>query len=579
MTEKDNKTRQPASYLIAECGNTHSNVLLFDVIANSYRLVGYASAPTTLVAPYANIMEGIVEAISRLATATGRKLLNGKKLITPARDAAGVDHFVFIVSAAAPLKTILVGLSEEVSLSSARQVLHTVYANEVDAFSLTDSRSEEEQVAAIIAHKPDLIFLTGGTDGGSDQRLAKFAHTASLGANMLLGAKQVHVLYAGNTNLRPTIKDIMGEHIPLHTAANVRPTLQTEQLDDAAQAIGDLYESLKIKELPGVHVIQEWSEFAPLPTSRAFAGIVQYFATLQKRGQRVVGLEVGTESVTLVNATAETVDLNIRSDLGTGRGLPNLLQHTTTANIARWLPIEIGEDEIRDFIYNKSLHPQTVAISERDLYLEQAIAREMIRVAAQSMSPGKAKSMPLTAALRLLLVRGVGLANMPRPGQIIAILLDALQPTGIFGVALDEYDVLPALGALSALEPLAAVQALESKVLADLGWVVAPKGKGKPGQKVLHVSIEAEQQPAQYTGDVAFGSLELFVLGQGRSKITLKPERRFDIGLGPGKGTTIYLPESRVGLVVDARGRPLVLPQEEPERRTLMQQWYFDMGG
>lgn len=575
MIENENIAPKPQSYLIAECGNTRTNVLLFNVVENAYRLIGRASAPTTLITPWSNIIIGLSEAISRLEKATGHKLLSSKKLITPSKDGAGVDHFLFIVSAAAPLSTILVGLSEDVSLSSARHALYTVYANEVDTFSLTDPRNEEEQVAAIIAHKPDLIMITGGTDGGADQRLLKFARTVSLGVNMLLEAKQVNILYAGNINLRKHIKAIMGDKVPLHVANNVRPTLQTEQSDDAAHLIGQLFESLKIKELPGIHIIRDWSRYAPVPTSRAFANIVQYFAALQNNHSRVVGLDLGTESVTLVTATADAADLTVRSDLGMGRALPNVLHHSTAANIARWMPEEISDEEISNFLHSKSLFPQTIATTEKELHLEQAAARELLRLAAHDTiltnQPG--------TSFRLLLVRGSNFLNMPRPGQIISVILDALQPRGIFGIVLDEYEILPALGALSALDPLVAVQTLESKVLTDLGWVVVPSGKGHPGQKVINVLIESEQQLTRYEGDVEFGTLEVFILGEGRSKVTLKPHRRFDIGLGPGKGTTFHVTGGRVGLVVDARGRPLQLPQDDEARRNLIRKWNYDMGG
>ncbi len=572
---KDEKLPEPQSYLVAECGNSRTNVLLFDVIEGAYRLVGHASASTTLMAPWSNIMEGIVTAVNHLSQAIGRQLLSGNKLITPQRGTTGVDRFLFIASAAAPLSVILVGLSEDVSLTSARHALYTVYANEVDTFSLTDPRSEEEQVAAIMAHKPDLIFLTGGTDGGADQRLVQAARTVSLGINMLLGVKQVSVLYAGNAGLRATIRRVMGEVVPLYVAENVRPTLETERLDEAARAIGKLYETLKIKELPGIHLLRDWGKTPPVPTSRAFASMVQYFATLQPQNGRVLGLEVGTESVTLVAATADQVDLLIRSDLGMGHALPNLLKHTQAADIAAWMPEPITQDEIRDFILNKSLYPQTRAMSERDFYLEQAIVRELVQTAVQEAGQAGLTLLPF----RLLLLRGQVFENMPRPAQVIAALLDALQPTGIFGVVLDQYGVLPALGAVSVLDPLVAVQTLESKVLTDLGWVVVPTGKGKPGQKALHVVIESEEQGAQYEGDVAFGSLEVFMPGSGPAKVTLKPEKRFDIGLGPGRGTTLQLNGSLLGLVVDARPRPLRLPQDESARRSLVRQWYSEMGG
>jgi hypothetical protein len=34
-----------------------------------------------------------------------------------------------------------------------------------------------------------------------------------------------------------------------------------------------------------------------------------------------------------------------------------------------------------------------------------------------------------------------------------------------------------------------------------------------------------------------------------------------------------------LGLVIDARGRPIVLPAEAERRRAQVQKWYWDIGG
>lgn len=578
MTTTESKELQAESFLIADCGSINTRVLLFDVVDGAYRLIGHAAAMTTIIAPWSDIIQGVTNAIQQLSDMTGRQLLSSTgKILTPEKNnKTGVDHFMLVVSAAPSLNTILVGLSEDVSLASARRVLHTVYAQEVDTFSLSDPRSEDEQVAAIIKHKPDLIFLVGGTDGGADQRLLTFARTVSLGVTMLTGTRRVSVLYAGNIEQREEIKKIMGDGAMLHVENNVRPSLETENLADAANMIGSLYENLRIKELPGLHRIASWSQYPPLPTARAFATITQYFAALQK-GQ-VLGVELGTESVTLVSANADHADLTIRSDLGMGHNITNLLQHAKTAEIAYWMPSEISHEEIRDFMVNKSLYPQTIATSAEELHLEQAIAREMLRCASHETVFDWRSGQRAPIPFRLLLVRGNTFTHTPRPGQIVALLLDALQPVGIFAVALDRYGILPALGALAQKSPLAVVQTLESKIMADLGWVVVPTGKGQPGQKALTVRIESEQKTV-YEGDVEYGTLEVFVLEHGRSQVTLTPSRRFDIGFGPGKSNTVTLPGGEVGLVVDARGRPLQLPQDTIARRSLIRQWLYDMGG
>lgn len=578
MTITENEALRPESFLVADCGSSNTSVLLFDTVDGVHRLIGRANTMTTITPPWSDITQGLLTAIDQLSAMTGRQLLSSTgKLLTPEKNnKVGVDHFMLVVSAAPSLNTILVGLSDDVSLTSARHVLYTVYAQEVDTFSLSDGRSEDQQVAAIMHLKPDLIFLVGGTDGGADQRLLTFARTVSLGVTMLAEAKRVPVLYAGNKDEREEIKKIMGDGIMLHVADNVRPSLHVENLADASSIIGKLYEDLRIKGMPGLHHVTSWSNHPPLPKARAFAIITQYFAALQK-GQ-VIGVELGTENVSLIAASPDHVDLTIRSDLGMGQGMINLLKHVKPSEIANWMPIEISNEEIRDFIYNKSLYPHTIPVVSEELQLEHAIAREIIRCASADTAVDWQNSQNAPLPFRLMLVRGNIFVNTARPGQVISVLLDALQPVGIFAVALDRYDVLPALGALAQQAPLAVVQTLESKILADLGWVVVPTGKAQPGQKVLSVRIESEHQTI-YEGDVEYGTLEVFLLENGRSKVTLTPNRRFDIGFGPGKSTTVTLSGGEVGLVVDARGRPLQMPHDTVARRSLVRQWLYDMGG
>ena len=86
--------------------------------------------------------------------------------------------------------------------------------------------------------------------------------------------------------------------------------------------------------------------------------------------------------------------------------------------------------------------------------------------------------------MNLLILRGGPFTNTPRPGQAILMALDALQPTGIFPVVIDRYSLLPALGLLAVQNPKLVVQVLNGGVLEDLGWVIAPTGRGQAGEMV-----------------------------------------------------------------------------------------------
>jgi hypothetical protein len=566
-TEKRQELPLPQSCLIAECGSSTTTVALFDVAAGSYRLLARATAPTTAFDPWFNLAEGVCLAVRQIEQITGRTLLTPqRKLITPARQqGGGVDQFIAVANAAPPLATALVGLFNDISLASARRVLASTNALEVSCLNLDNEPDEESYLAALLAQEPDLIFIVGGTDGGATERLIHLVEKAHLALGPLAEKKRVQVLFAGNRQLRERVGAIMKNRAQLHVVENVRPDLETENLTDAVREVNNLYSDLKLGGLPGVYALNDWGSQPIVPTGQAFATLVRYVAALHKK--RVLGLDLGSSSVSLVLADANRAQIYQRNDLGMGRMVGTLLDEVEPQAIARWLPYTLTDAAIRDFILHKSLHPQTIPATDEEVYLEQAIAREIIRrVAPQPLPP-----------FTMLLARGQTLTQTPRPGQAILLLLDALQPTGIFSVALDKYGVLPALGALSSSQPLAVVQAMEAGVLSSLGWVIAPFGKGQAGQSVVKGVMESAE--GRFDLDVAYGQIETMVLSAGQvAQVSLTPNKRVDLGFGPDKGKKLSVRGGAVGLVVDARGRPF--PHLEPDERVeQIRKWYWGVGG
>ncbi|MBE2221179.1 MAG: glutamate mutase L [Anaerolineae bacterium] len=568
IAEETPKNTTPESYLIAEFGSINTTAVLFDTAAGSYRLLARGTSPTTAIDPWSNIAEGLVQAIRQIEGVTGRTLLNEhQQLITPERHTGiGVDKFAVLTSAATPLNTLLVGLFDEVSLESARHVLHTTYATEVDCISLNDPRDEGEKFSAIVNKRPEVVLIVGGTDGGAEQRLLHLIDTLQLGINVLSENQRTFVLYAGNKALREAVNNRLKEIAHVQVAENVRPNLELEYLDDAAKMLNSLYEDVKITKLPGFQAVQSWAGKPAMSTAYAFTLITKYFASLQNHA--ILGIDIGSNSVTIIAADPHAVKVHVRTDLGMGKPLINFLDHTTPADIARWIPHEVTDDQVRDFLVYKSLYPQTIPQTEFELYLEQAVAREVIRAAMPPDLP----------AYAMILARGAVLTNTPRPGQTVLMLLDALQPSGIFSIALDKYNVLPALGALAMTQPTAVVQALEAGVLTDLGWVIVPTGKGQSGQSVITGIVESEQL-GQFNLDIEYGSIDTTVLASGQiANVTLNPNKRNDIGFGIGKGKKITVRGGAVGLVIDGRGRPLMLPNGE-DKFEIVRKWHWDVGG
>jgi hypothetical protein len=588
MADSEEKPIQEAddlekSYILVDIGVTNTTAVLVDTVEGHYRLVARASVPTTARLPWLDVAMCVQQAIGRISEITGRTLLNERGILIrpPRKDGSGVDYFAMVVSAPSPLKTVLVGLYDEMSLASLRKALRTIYMQEVEVVSLADTRPEAEQITAVIQSRPDLIAIAGGTDGGAEERLMRLVEVAVVAAMVLANSQMPHIVYAGNLKLREQVRALMSENAHLHMADNIRPDLQTEQLEDVIRLAGELYEDIKIQNLPGIHEISEWASFPTLPAARSFAHICHYFAGQGE--QRVMGIDLGSNNTTLVMAEAGNVQFSVRTDWGMGEPIANLLRHAAVEHVVHWLPEEVETADVENYLFNKSLYPQTIPLTESELHLEQAAARAVLHCALQAaavewnwVQPGHHLHLP---SFDRLLVHGATFAGAPRPGQVMLLLLDALQPTGIFSVGLDQYGVLPPLGVLAAEQPLVVVQTLAAGVLSELGWVIAPAGKGQPGKKVLDIVIESSA--ARFEGEIEFGKIEVFPIPPGQeAQVSVKPTGRFDIGFGSGQGKTLKLKGGAVGgLVIDARGRPLALPRDANERRNLMRKWQWDLGG
>ena len=579
----------PNSYLIADVGSTTTRVVFYDVVNGSYALIARAEAPTTAVSPWSNVTVGLQEAIQKITDISGRRLLSrSKRLIQPSYRQQGVDQFLAVSSAASPLRVVLVGLLDDVSLRSAQRVLLQNYATAVDHFSLSDQRSEEEQLKALVQAKPDLIFIVGGTDGGIDQRLEELIETVALGAELLAQQTRPRVLFAGNKSMRQRVREIIAENSALFIADNIRPNLATEKLDDAAQIINELHEDLRINALPGVHIVRQWNDLPIHSTASGLAIISHYLANAF--GEPVLTIDMGSDSTTFISAGLTQFQTAIHTEIGSGRSISKLLSVLSPDVLAKWVPFECSDGELLDFLHNKALNPQTLPLTENELYLEQAAVRELLGWARRETAVQWQNSTDAQLPeFKHLLVCGKSLTQAPYLGQALLMLLDGLQPKNIFSVMFDTLGILPGLGALAVHNPAAVVQILAGNspeagnLLKIDGWVVVPSGTIQLKQKVLTVVVEyASGQILEM--EVEFGSLERLPIDiTQQARVTITPLSRFDIGYGPNQPHTFTWQRGKfrlnnLGLIVDARKRPLQLPEDDEIRIQTLRQWAQDMG-
>jgi hypothetical protein len=286
----------------------------------------------------------------------------------------------------------------------------------------------------------------------------------------------------------------------------------------------------------------------------------------------------------VASALEEQADFAIRSDLGLGYNAARILDQVPIESILRWLPFEMDPVDVRNELHSKVLRYRTVPQTRQDLLFEQAVAREILRLTLDGIKRcwprGESFIYPdLLPKFHLIIGGGGVLVNISNYGQAVLLLLDALQPVGVSGLALDNVGLLAPLGAVAMVNPMAAAQVVEKDALLNLGTVVAPVGAGRDGDIALTFKIEYEDGRSLEV-EVPYGSLEVIPLPTGQTaNLELRPTRRFDVGLGTrGQAGTTKVEGGLIGIVIDARGRPLPIAEDPEEQREKMQRWLWDMG-
>ena len=575
------------SLLAIDVGSVTTRAILFDVVDGRYRYLGSGQASTTAYAPYQDVSEGIRSALDRLQAVTGRVLVGGdERLIMPAKDdGSGVDSLAATLSAGPPLRVVVMGLLEDVSLESARRLATTTYTRVVDIIGLNDRRKPEERIDAIVRLRPDLVLAAGGTERGASHSVLRLLESVGLASYLLPEDQRPDVLFAGNQALSGEVENVLGKLVHLHIAPNVRPSLEMEQLAATQVHLWDIYRSVRSRKMGGVQELDSWAGGGVMPTAAAFGRIIRFLSKVYDSTKGVLGVDVGASATTVAGAFNGELVLGVYPQFGLGRGMGELLEHCSLESIARWLHLEIPNSYLREYLFQKSLYPTSIPATAEDLIIEQAIARQAIQLAIRSTIggfPARAQRYGASALpwFEPIVATGSVLTRAPTLGQTLLLMLDGIQPTGVTTAVVDQNHISSALGAAAVLNPVMAVQVLETSTFQNLGTVVTAQGDSRYGTPVLRVRMVYED--GHETGiEVKQGAIEVLPLSSGQSaKLHLTPLHRYDVGMGgPGRGGGLRVTGGALGVVIDARGRPIQLPDDPGRRRELIGKWRWALGG
>lgn len=579
---------QNESILAIDVGAAATRAVMFDVVEGQYRFIAAGQAPSTAEAPFKDIGIGVREAITSLQNTLGTTLLgpHDNNLIAPSQpDGSGVDAVVATVSAGPVVKTVIVGLLSDVSLQSARRLAESTYSRIVERLDLSDQRRPDQQMDSIVRLRPDLVLLTGGTDGGASRSILKMLEAVGLACYLMPLEKRPMVLYAGNHRLADDVQELLGGHAGrLQISYNVRPSLEIEDLAPASHELASLVMRLRQRQIRGIDELHLWTAGNLLPTAYARGRMIRFLSKLYESTRGLLAVNVGASATSVAAGFAGDLTLGVYPQFGVGENLAGLLQYTEIDDILRWLQLDISANSLREYLFQKSLYPTSIPATKDEQAISQAIARQVLYLAVRTArkdfpASAQAARADLMPALDLILAGGGVLSEGTSLGQSLLLLLDAIQPVGITRVLLDQNNLLPLLGAASSRNHYLPVQVIESGAFIGLGTVVSVIASANYGDQVLRARLTYEDG-TEARAEVKFGGLELLPLPTGQNaRLSLQPLRRADAGLGPGRNGTVPVTGGALGVVIDARGRPLPFPGDPVRRRELIKRWSYAVGG
>ncbi len=249
-------------------------------------------------------------------------------------------------------------------------------------------------------------------------------------------------------------------------------------------------------QAPGYKKLMDMVDAKIMPTPLAVGLLMEKVA--RERNINLIGVDIGGATTDVFSVYQGIFNRTVSANLGMSYSISNVLKEATFENIARWIPFKVDSSIVRNNIKNKMIRPTTIPQDLQDLIIEQAVAREALRLALQQHKnfattlKGVHKDRTMSeidvedvetlidiSKLDLVIGSGGVLSHSPRRIQAFLMMIDAYQPLYLSEFAVDSIFMMPHLGVLSTVNEKAAFDVFYRDCLVPLGTAIAPKNIAK----------------------------------------------------------------------------------------------------
>lgn len=357
--------------LSADIGSTYTKLVAIDTAEE--RVVATSSAFTTIET---DVMEGFDNALQILQEKTG---------------GFEYDELLCCSSAAGGLKMVALGLVPELTAKAAKLAAASAGAKVVKTYSFEISQTELDEIAKI---EPDLVLLSGGTDGGNKEVIIANAR------RLTSIDKTFTTIVAGNKSAVFEIEAIFqASNKAYFITENVMPEFNKLNIEPAKKKISEVFIN-QIIEAKGLNQLQNMAKTAIIPTPLAVLNACELLSLGTKNNKGLgdlLAIDLGGATTdvysiadgkpTIENATVKGLPeprskRTVEGDLGMRYSLQAMIDELDLTQFAD----EISEDiELVDkWIKSVIANPEKLAESNsKEELIELNLAKNAVRLAVE----------------------------------------------------------------------------------------------------------------------------------------------------------------------------------------------------
>jgi len=519
--------------LLLDVGSAWAKASVIGRVRGSWRLVTRVAQPTSWGA--AALHRSLLERLERAVD---------PRLVPRLDEILASANRIECHTARRPGRIVVAAVSRELSGGAARRAAEAAGWQVVEAVTLDDGRSLADRLTTLQAVETDAWLIAGGFDGARSPRALEAAALVASARRRGGGA----VIWAGSADLAGEVAALF-EPDACSTVANVRPDARREEAGPLRERLQDLLRTVVARE--------DETHLAAIALPRAVGALAA------ASGLRILAVDIGAR--TAISALAEP-DGSVASRIHGSGGLAGLATLPgAAARVSRVAGDAGDEPTVADLLQTLRARPSSLPQTPEELSGTQAAARVQAGALIEDVAQ---------VPLDLVIGAGSTIAGAPLPAQAARMLLDGVRPIGVTQLAVDAASLLGPLGTLPDDEIREGIALLAEDLLLPLGTAVVCRG-GEPGRLAMRVTVHRPGWPDHAPIELRTGQLQVVPLGRGQeAELTIEP------GDGVTFGTARRSPRIQalaaggtVGLILDARGIPIVLPRRGDDRRAVIAGW------